>query len=161
MSEKWQHISSRVLWISTLAILVVMSVQALSGNWITFLFILPGRPADLSLGFIQAMAKLSFYHQIAGFAIVCISVVILIFAFIHKTTLYVRIFSALGFVITVSAVIGGFVYVTSALEDRWSLGQMADSFVGAFAAYLLQLFFMNKTPGFLLKKKPQTTAKTS
>jgi hypothetical protein len=148
MSEKLQRIFSIALWTSTLAILVVMTIQALSGNWITFFLILPGGPANLSQSFIGALVKLAIYHKLMGFVIGGISILILIFAFIRRSSIYVRIFAVLGFIITVSAGIGGFLFVKSGLQDRWALGQMADSFVGAYAAYFLQLFFMNKTPRF-------------
>ena len=148
MSEKLQRIFSTALWVSTLAILVLLSVQAFSGNWITYFFILPGAPANLTQNFINSMAQLAIYHRIAGFVIGGISVLVLIFAFIGRSSIYVRIFAVLGFIISVSAGIGGYLFVKSAYQDRWALGQMADSFVGVYAAYFLQLFFMNKTPRF-------------
>jgi hypothetical protein len=148
MSEKLQRIFSMALWISTLAILVVMSIQALSGNWITYFLILPGAPANLSQSFIGALVTLAIYHKLMGFVIGGISILVLIFAFIRRSSIYVRIFAALGFIITVSAGIGGFLFVKSGFQDRFALGQMADSFVGAYAAYFLQLFFMNKSPRF-------------
>jgi hypothetical protein len=148
MSEKLQRIFSMALWTSTLAILVVMSIQALSGNWITYFLILPGAPANLSQSFIGALVKLAIYHKLMGFVIGGISILVLIFAFIRRSSIYVRIFAVLGFIITVSAGIGGFLFVKSGFQDRFALGQMADSFVGAYAAYFLQLFFMNKSPRF-------------
>ena len=148
MSEKLQRIFSTTLWVSTLAILVLLSVQAFSGNWTTYFLILPGAPANLTQSFIGALVKLAIYHKITGFVIGGISILILIFAFIRRSSIYVRIFAVLGFIITVSAGIGGFLFVKSGFQDRWALGQMTDSFVGAYAAYFLQLFFMNKTPRF-------------
>jgi len=146
MGEKLQKVSSKGLWISTLAVLVLMSVQAWSGNWITFFLILPGGPGDLSAQFTQAMAGFAVYHAIMGFIIGLGSIVVLIFAFISKSSIYVRIFVILGLILTASAAIGGILFQQSGYQDRWPLGQMADSFVGAYAAYFLQLFFMNKTP---------------
>jgi hypothetical protein len=148
MSGKLQRIFSTALWVSTLAILVLLSVQALSGNWITYFLILPGAPANLSQSFIGALVKLAIYHKLMGFVIGGISILVLIFAFIRRSSIYVRIFAVLGLIITASAGIGGFLFVKSGFQDRWPLGQMSDSFVGAYAAYFLQLFFMNKTPGF-------------
>ena len=149
MGEKLQKVSLRSLWISTLAVLVLMSVQAWSGNWITFFLILQGGPADLSAQFLKAMAGLSVYHAIMGFVIGIGSIIVLISAFISKSSIYVRIFAILGLILTASAAMGGILFVQSGYEDRWPLGQMADSFVGAYAAYLLQLFFMNRTPNLL------------
>jgi hypothetical protein len=148
MSEKLQRNFSMALWVLTLAILVVMSIQAVSGNWITFFLILPGGPSNLSQSFIMALAKLAIYHKVAGFMVGGISFLILIFAFIRRSSIYVRIFAVLGFIITVIAGIGGFLFVKSGFQDRWALGQMADGFVGAYAVYFLQLFFMNRTPKF-------------
>ncbi len=148
MSEKLEQTFSVALWVSTLAILAVLSIQALSGNWITYFLILPGGPANLGQSFIEAMAKLATYHKILGFVTGGISILVLIFAFLHRSSIYVRIFTVLGFIITVSAGIGGYLFVKSGFQDRWALGQMADSFVGAYAAYFLQLFFMNKIPRF-------------
>jgi hypothetical protein len=148
MSEKFQRIFSMALWVSTLAILVFLTIQAFSGNWITYFLILPGAPANLTQSFTNAMAKLATYHVVAGFVTGGISILVLIFAFIRRSSIYVRIFAVLGFIITISAGIGGFLFVKSGFQDRWALGQMTDSFVGAYAAYFLQLFFMNKTPKF-------------
>jgi hypothetical protein len=153
MNEKSQRISWRGLWISTLAILAVVSVQGLSGNWITFYFVWPGGPQDgLGLAFARAMAGLAAYHSVMGFIIGAIALVILILAFASRSSIYVRILAVLGFLLTASAAMGGILYTTSVFQDRWSLGQMADSFVGVFVAYFLQLFFMNKTPRFPWQK---------
>ena len=61
----------------------------------------------------------------------------------------VRILAVLGFAVTVSAVIGGIAF---GYQCRRSLGQMMNSFVGMCVANLLQLFFMNKPPGFTWSK---------
>jgi len=148
MSEKLQRRLSIALWVSTIVVLVLITVQAFSGNWITYFLILPGGPANLSQGFIEGLVKLSIYHKIMGFVTGLVSILVLVFAFIHRSSVYVRIFAVLGFIITVSAGVGGLLFVQSGFQDRWPLGQMADSFVGAYAAYFLQLFFMNKTPRF-------------
>jgi hypothetical protein len=156
MSEKSQWIYSMALWSSTLAILVLLSVQALSGNWVTYFLILPGGPADLSQRFLVAVTNLATFHKMMGFIIGGVSVLILTFAFLHRSSIYVRIFTVIGFIIIVSAGIGGYLFVKSEFQDRWALGQMSDSFVGAYAAYFLQLFFMNKTPRFVWTSKERS-----
>ena len=135
------------LWISTIVVLLLAALQGLSGHWIAFFLLWPGGPS-LGHAFLQAMVALSAYHRGAGFAIGAISILILFFAFFSKSTIYVRVFAIVGLVMTVVTAAGGFLYVTSGLKDRWSLGQMADGFVGVFGAYFIQLFFMNKTPRF-------------
>lgn len=151
MSERVHQLSSRILWICTVAILATMTVQGFSGNWITIFLVLPGGPANLGNQFIQAMAGLAAYHSGMGFAVGALSVLILVLAFLSRSSIYVRILAVLGLAITVSAAIGGYLFVQSGFADRWPLGQMMDSFVGAYAAYFLQFFFMNGTPW--MKKK--------
>lgn len=141
------------LWVSTIVALLIAAVQALSGHWLVFYFIWPGGP---SLGnpqsFANAMLKLGSYHRYAGFVVGGLSVVILFSAFLSKTTIYVRALAILGVGMVALAVAGGVAFVHSAFQDRWSLGQMADAFVGVFGIYLIQLIFMNKTPRFPWQK---------
>jgi hypothetical protein len=146
MSEKLQRNFSVTLWVLTGVILGLFTLQGLSGNWITYFLILPGGPSNFSQVFIGGLIKLAQYHKIMGFAIGGVSVLVLIFAFLRKSTMYVRVFAVLGFVITSLAVIGGYLFFKSEFQDRWALGQMADAFIGAYAAYFVQLFFMNGTP---------------
>jgi len=145
VSEKLERNSSIALWVLTSVILALMTLQSLSGNWITYFLILPGGPANLSQGLIHGLAALAVYHRVVGFVIALTSILLLIFAFIQRSSKYVRLFAVLGFVITSLAAIGGYLFVKSGFQDRWPLGQMTDSFVGAYAAYFLQLFFMGKT----------------
>lgn len=152
MNEKMQRNFSVTLWVLTGVMLGLITLQGLSGNWITYFLILPGGPSNLSQVFIGGLVKLAKYHMIMGFAMGGISVLVLIFAFLRKSTIYVRVFAVLGFVITVLAVIGGYLFFKSEFQDRWALGQMADAFVGAYAAYFVQLFFMSRT-SFRIKSK--------
>ena len=140
-----QKACHRSLWISAIIVLVLDAVQGWSGDWAAF-FRGPG--GNLSHTFMLVVTKLTIYHKTMGFVIGAISILIIIFAFLARSSRYVRVFAILGFAITVSAAMGGFLYVTSRFQDRLALGQMADSFIGAFAAYFLILFFLNKTPKF-------------
>ena len=146
MNERLQKFTSRALWVCTLAILAIMTVQGFSGNWITIFLVLPGGPTNLGEQFLMAMAGLARYHSVMGFAIGVLSIVIVVLAFLSRASIYVRILAVLGLLITFSAALGGYLFVTSGNSDRWPLGQMMDSFIGAFIAYFLQLFFMNGTP---------------
>jgi hypothetical protein len=148
MSEKSQHNLSIALWVSTIVILVLVSLQGFSGNWVTYFLILPGGSSFFSQAFILGLVKLGIYHRIMGFVITLISIVVLVFAFLKKSSIYVRVFAVLGFVLTAVAALGGYLFFVSKFQDRLALGQMADAFVGADAAYFLQLFFMNRTPSF-------------
>jgi hypothetical protein len=150
MNEKSQRNLSVTLWVLTSLILALITLQGLSGNWITYFLILPGGPANLGQALIQGLVMLAAYHRIMGFIIGLISVLVLVFAFVCRSGSYVRLFAVLGFIITILAAAGGFLFMKSGLEDRWPLGQMSDAFVGALAAYFLQLYFMNKVPGLRL-----------
>ncbi len=148
MSENSQRKLSVTLWALTGVILALLTLQGISGNWITYFIILPGGPAGLSQILIVFLVKLVLYHRIMGFVIGLLSILVLIFAFLRLWSKYVRLFAVLGFIITATAAMGGYLFVKSGFTDRWPLGQMSDAFIGCYAAYFLQLFFMNKTPGF-------------
>jgi hypothetical protein len=134
------------LWISTIIVILLIAVQGISGNWITFFLLWPG--GKFSDAFLQAMMTLGSFHKAAGFIEGGISILILIFAFLSRSSIYTRIFAALGVAMMVLAAWGGVLYVTSSFQDRMALGQMADASVGALGVYLIQLFFMNRTPRF-------------
>jgi hypothetical protein len=136
----------RSLWILTIAFVLVTALQGISGNWITFFLVWPG--GNFGNTFVMAMVKLSSYHRIAGFFEAGISILILFFAFLSKSSIYVRAFAVLGLIMMALAATGGILYVTSDYQDRMALGQMADASVGVVGTYLIQLFFMNKTPRF-------------
>jgi hypothetical protein len=140
-----QKVSHKGLWISTIVILLVAALQGLSGHWVAFFLLWPGGP-PFGQTFIQVLVGLSNYHIKAGFAVGIISVLVVFFSFFSKSNVIVRIFSIVAFVIIILAVLGGVLYVYSGFKDRFSLGQMADAFVGVFAAYFIQLLFMFRTP---------------
>ena len=128
------------LWVSTIAILATSAFQALSGHWVSFFLFWPGfQSLDRYLGFLNTLASM---HRAIGFATAGLSLVVLLFAVLSKPRMAVRLFAVLGLAMVALAAIGGYLYVTSVFKDRWSLGQMADAFVGVFGAYFLQVLFM-------------------
>ena len=141
-----QKISLAALWVSTGLLLVVMAVQGISGNWAVFYLVWPG--SNVGGTFLDFVAQLANYHVSAGYVIGGFSILVIIFAFLSRASIYVRAFAIVGFALTASAAYGGYSFVNSAFQDRLSLGQMADSFVGAFAAFFLQLFFMGRKTKF-------------
>jgi hypothetical protein len=120
---------------------------------VTYFLILPGGSPAFSQAFILGLVKLALYHRIMGFAITALSILVLVFAFLKKSSIYVRVFAVLGFILTAVAALGGYLFFISQFQDRLALGQMADAFIGVEAAYFLQLFFMNRTPGFRFNSK--------
>jgi hypothetical protein len=143
MSGKIFHVS---IWIATFTILVLITLQGWTGGWSVFYLVWPG--SNVSATIVQVTASLAAYHVHMGFGIGVVSILVILLAFLAKSSVYVRLFSILGFGIVVLAALGGFNFVTTAFADRLSLGQMADAFIGAYIAYFLQLFFLNKTPRF-------------
>ena len=147
----FQKISQKILWIATIAVLIICAVQGISGHWVTFYLIWPGSESS-GQTFLRAMKDLANYHKAAGVSVGVLSILILILAFGSRPSIYVRIMALIGLALTVVTIIGAYKYVSSGFLDRWSLGQMADGFVGVFAAYFLQLLLMLKTPAFLLHR---------
>lgn len=94
----------------------------------------------------QAMVTLSKYHKVAGYSMGGIALLVLLFAFLDKKSIYVRVFALLGIIMVGLAASGGILYVRSGHQDRFALGQMADASIGVFGSYFIQLFFMNRTP---------------
>ena len=139
-----QRICRWGLWISIILVLILTTVQGVSGNWTVFYLLWPGYNAGDT--FLRIVVWLSFFHIKTGFAIGAVSILIIVFAFLSKSNWYVRAFSVVGLAVMFSAAMGGYLFVTTAFEDRLSLGQMADSSIAVFAAYFLMLFFMNKVP---------------
>ncbi len=139
--------SLKGLWISAIVILLLAAFQGLTGHWIVFFLLWPGGKA-LGQALVQIVIRLPNYHIFIGFAVGIVSVLVFLFAFLSRSHILVRIFAVLGFIIVVVTVLGGFLYVTSGLQDRLSLGQMADAFVGVFAAYFILVVFLFKTAGF-------------
>ncbi len=135
------------LWVLTILAVLLAAVQALSGHWIVFFFLWPGGPSFGS-GFTAAMLDLGAYHRAAGFAVGGIGVLILACVFLSRWNNYVRFLAILGLALVGLCAAGGYQYYTSGYADRWALGQMADAFVGVLGVYLIQLFFMNRTPRF-------------
>ena len=146
-----QKVCLRGLWISSIVFLVLGAVQGFTGNWSIFYIEWPG--SNSSAGFIRFVVDLANYHMKMGFALGAISILIIIFAFLARTNIYVRIFAVLGLVVTVTAAVGGYLYVHSSTADRLSLGQMADAFIGVLAVYFIMLGFLYKPPVFPWSRK--------
>jgi hypothetical protein len=139
------------LWASTIIILLLSGLQGFTGNWIVIFILWAGGPT-LGAALTRILATMPNYHILAGFIIGIISILALIFAFFSRTHILVRVFAVIGFITVTLAVWGGFLYVTSEFQDRLSLGQMADAFVGVFAAYFLLFVFLYRTSGFSFGK---------
>jgi len=146
-----QKVYLRGLWISAILFIVLCAVQGWSGNWSVFYFVWPG--SNSGIAFTRFVAGLASYHMKMGYGIGVVSILIVAFAFLSKSNLYVRIFAVLGLVLTAVAALGGYVYVHSSFQDRLSLGQMADSFIAALTAYFIMLIFLNRTPRFPWDRK--------
>jgi hypothetical protein len=142
MNDRLQKIFSRVLWALTIAVLVVVLAQGFSGNWITIFLVCRGDTPGMTPPFLQAMGVLARYHGLMGIAMGSISILAIVFSFLSKSGILVKLFSIAGLLLVASAAMGGILYEESGLQDNWPLGQMMDSFIGAVVAYSAQLFFM-------------------
>ena len=88
------------------------------------------------------MIDLANYHRYEGFIIAGLSVLVLLFAFLAKPNIFVRIISVIGLIMVGLAASGGILYVMSNTQDRWNLGQMMDASAGVLIIYLVQIIFM-------------------
>jgi len=130
--------------------LVVLSVQAWTGDFVNLFSVFPVGTVDSSLGgLLQALKEaglLPLFHAFAGILLVALSVVVLVLSFRSKIR-NAEIASIIGLAAVFSAVMGGVLFVLSGFQDNGSSMQMAGSFIGAYALYFLELYFtkMNTT----------------
>src|ERR1039457_6550029 len=96
----FQKVAQKALWIATIAILVISAAQGISGHWVTFYLIWPGSESSAQT-FLRAMLDLANYHKAAGVAVGVLSILILILALGSLPSIYVRILSLVGLVLTV------------------------------------------------------------
>ena len=110
-----RHASLRGLWVCTAAILVTSAYQALGGHWISFFLFWPGfESLQHHISLLGALASL---HGVLGFLTCALSIPLLVFAFLSKPNVFVRIFAAVGFAMVFVAVLGGYPCVTSMFKD--------------------------------------------
>ena len=129
--------------------LVILAVQGWFGDFVT-VFVSPANgitpPAITPSGLIHALQSLPtpffpLWHAFEGLALVVLSITIAVLAFAWSRSRGVRAWAVVGLVAVLSAALGGFLFVKSGFADGGNSMQMGGSFIGAFAAYFLTLYY--------------------
>ena len=133
----------------TVAIVVILLVQGWFGDFVT-VFVAPSTgvtpPEVTPAGLLHALAKLPtplfpLWHASQGLLLVLLAITVLILAFAWSHSRGVRAWSVVGLLATLSAALGGFLFVKSGFADGGSSMQMGGSYLGALASYFLVLYF--------------------
>lgn len=137
--------SWRPLRLSAVATLILMSIQAWTGDFVNvFLTSTFGTSvAATSGGFFQAVlgnGLFLLWHGMEGFLVLISGIGVVAVAFrYHRRS--VRIAAFLGLIFIIVAGLGGYLFVTSGFTAGGSSMQMAGAFLGAYAMYFLVLYY--------------------
>jgi hypothetical protein len=142
--EEMQTQSSRGLMLSIGAVLAVLTLQGLSGDFIGLFASFPYGSVSQSMGgFWQALDKAGVptaYHAFAGMLLVIMAVVALAYSFRYKA-MSVRITSVLALLATVVAAAEGSLFILSGFSNNSNSAMMGYSYIFAYALYFLVLYF--------------------
>ena len=134
----------KTLKISIILVLILLTVQGWTGDYVNLFAVFPSGPVTASFsGFSQALQAAGFgevFHASLGFLLLATSVVILILSLRQKRK-SLGITSILAFSAVVSAVAGGLLFVFSGFQADPNSAQMGGSFIGAYALFFLELYY--------------------
>lgn len=133
--------------------LVVLTAQGWTGDFVN-LFAVFSVPTDVntySMGWlVQALLDsgvITVYHAFEGALLLVLSIVILALSFRSTGVRSVRFASFMATAAIISAALGGVLFVFSGYTNNANSAQMGGSFIGAYAFYFLQLYFMKDMNG--------------
>lgn len=139
--------TTRSYRILTVAILVILSIQAWFGDFVN-IFLAPStgisHPAYTISGFtaeIELLGPGLIYHAVEGIFLLVFSAIIFALSFRLSESRAVRITAGLGFLSILSAAIGGFEFVMSGFSNGGNSAQMGGSFIGAYAMFFISLYY--------------------
>lgn len=136
--------SARSLRIAIIVMLVLLTAQGWTGDFANLFATFPTSATTASMsGILQAVQNAGvtvLYHALEGGLLLVISVVIMILSFRSSSLTWVRVFAILGLGATISAGVGGVLFVLSGFQNNPSSAQMGGSFIGAYASYFLALY---------------------
>ena len=142
--EQVEKQSSRGLMLSIGAVLALLTIQGLSGDFMNLFVSFPFGAVSQSMGgMAQALEESGFitaYHGIAGALLVVLAVVALVYSFKYKAT-SVRVLSVLALLATVAAVAGGALFLLSGFSNNAYSALMGYGYVFTYALYFLVLYF--------------------
>ncbi len=137
--------SSRSLLGLTISILIVLTAQGWTGDFVNLFAVFPsGVTGHTFAGFTQALnraGRMEVSHAILGAVLLVIAIAILVVAFRFTTRIGSRMCAVLGLLAVCSAAYGGVSFVLSGFQNNGSSAQMGGSFISAYASYFLVLYF--------------------
>jgi hypothetical protein len=134
------------MWVLVIAVLVLLTAQAWTGDYVNLFAHFPYGAVNHTLGGLFTAVKgaggMEVYHAAEGIAIFLLSAAIATVSFKNRLSGWTRFWSVWSLLAVVSASVGGLLFVFSGFSDNGASAQMGGSFLGAYAGYFLMLFFM-------------------
>lgn len=139
----------RNLKILIVTLLIFISIEGLTGNYVNLFSAFPSGSVALSfsglINALQGAGLLTVFHASLGVLILATSVIVLILSLRTKMK-SISIFSILGLFAVASAVAGGLLFVFSGFSNNGDSAQMGGSFIGAYTFYFIELYFTHENP---------------
>lgn len=137
--------SSQTLLGLIIAILIVLTAQGWTGDFVNLFAVFPSGSVGRTLnGFTQALinaGRMEVTHAILGAVLTTLAAAILVVAFRSTANRGARIFAIIGFLGVLSAAYGGISFVFSGFQNDGNSAQMGGSFIGSYSSYFLVLYF--------------------
>ena len=138
------------LQISIILLLVLLSVQGWTGDYVNLFAVFPSGPVKTTVGGLVAALESAgiaeVFHASLAFAILAVSILDVLLSLMHKAK-SLRVASILGLAAVVSALVGGLLFVFSGFTNNGNSAQMGGSFIGAYAFYFLELYYTKGQAG--------------
>ncbi len=124
--------------------IVVLTVQGLTGNLVSLFAPSPSGSVGQSFGglttAISSAGVLTAFHASEGALLVTLSLAVLGLSYGSKKT-SLQVLSILAMAAVISTMVGGLLFALSGFQNKTDSAQMGVSFIGAYAFYLLELYF--------------------
>lgn len=134
------------LRIIIVVLLAFMTFQGWLGDTINLFAVFPTVTVNYSLtGFIEAVSAvgpLLIIHILNACLLLILGIVVVIMTFKRTESKGARISSILGVWFIISAIIGGILFVLSGFSNNAYPAQMGGSFIAAYAAYFVVLYYV-------------------
>ena len=135
------------LKISIVVLLILLSIQGWTGDYVNLFAVFPSGPVKISfgglIGALEGAGFMEVFHASLAVAILATSIFIVILSFRAKAK-SLSVPSILGLAAVVSAVAGGLLFVFSGFTDNGYSAQMGGSFIGAYALFFVELYYTRR-----------------
>jgi hypothetical protein len=138
--------TSRKMRIMIVVVLVILTVQGWFGDT-TNIFVTTSSitaPLFSIAGFFHTAMSQGFilaWHTTEGILLFFLSIAVLGLSFVWSKARSVRILAVLGIFAVFSAALGGYLFTLSGFSNGGNSAQMGGSFIGAYAAYFIMLYY--------------------